>query len=404
MAGDGIQRATLQALEYPATGGKPKPTGDLITVQFNPTSLRIERNNNVNSNGKGTKTAVRTVSSVEYATLTLDLLFDTAEQGTDVRIKTKDVRQFIQPPTGAPGKAPPNVRFEWGNLQFDGILQHITEELDYFSAAGVALHAKLSLTFGEALPAELEGPASRDVGAASAAGGATIGALGTSGTLNPIRVVVAQAGESVQQMLSRLNLDPAGWRSAMNGLQSPIALAAGTQVQLGAEVSAGAGIGVSAGFASGVQVGVTAELSAALAGVQTDPTAAGFVLAAGGGVAQSQQTVLAEQTSSAASAARSSFAVPAAPAEATVDARALTYGSSIPLRARADADTTAQMQAGGQLGVTARAQTDEVPVATGPGVPPWQQLPPSNPVADSAQRTRDARPTTMRWRPGGECR
>jgi len=404
MVDDGIQRATLQALEYPATAGEPTEVGDVVTVQFNPTSLRIERRNNVNDNGKGTKTAVRTVSSVEYATLSLDLVFDTAEEGTDVRLKTLGVRQFIQPPTNNQAKAPPNVRFTWGALKFDGILTQITEELDYFSPAGVALHAKLSLTFGEALPARLEGPPKRDDQAAQPPGGATIGALGTSGTLNPIRVVAAQAGESVQQMLSRLNLDPAGWRSAMNGLQSPIALAAGTQVQLGAEVSAGARIGVSAGFAAGVQVGVAAELSGALAGVQQDPTAAGFALSAGGGVSQSQQAVLAEQTTSAEVAARSSFAVPTAPADGAVDARALTYGSSIPLRARADADTTAQIQAGGQLGVTARAQADEVPVASSPSVPPWQQLPPSNPAADSAQRTRDARPTTMRWRPGGECR
>src|SRR5882757_1550849 len=181
MADDGIQRATLQALQYPATGGAPQPIGKVVEVQFNPTSLRIERRNNVNDNGKGTKTAVRTVASVQYATLSLDLIFDTAEQGTDVRVKTEGVRQFIQPPKNDPAKAPPNVRFTWGALTFDGILTQITEELDYFSAAGVALHAKLSLTFGEALPAQLEGPPKRDDKAAQPAGGATIGALGTSG-------------------------------------------------------------------------------------------------------------------------------------------------------------------------------------------------------------------------------
>ena len=404
MVDDGIHRATLQALQYPATGGNPTPFGDVVTVPFNPTSLRIERHNNINDNGKGTKTAVRTIASVQYATLSFELIYDTAEEGTDVRLKTRGVRQFIQPPDNDRSKPPPNVRFTWGSLTFDCILQQVTEELDYFSAAGVALHAKLSLSFTEVLPAALEGPALRTDNTTQQPGGSTIGALGTSGTLNPIRIVTAQAGESVQQMLSRLNLDPAGWRSAMNGLQSPIALAAGTQVQLGADVSAGAGIGVSSGFTAGVQIGVTSDLSSALAGVQQDPTAAGFALAAGGGVAQSQQAVLAEQTSSAQDAARSSFAVPTTQAGATVDTRSLTYGSSIPLRARADADTTAQMQAGGQLGVTARAQADEVPVASSPSVPPWQELPPSNPVADSTQRTRDARPTTMRWRPGGECR
>ena len=72
---------------------------------------------------------------------------------------------------------------------------------------------------------------------------------------NPTQAVPAQDGESMQQLLSRLNADPAGWRSAMAGLNSPLGLAAGFQVQLAASASVSAGIGVSAGFAAGLSAG-----------------------------------------------------------------------------------------------------------------------------------------------------
>ncbi len=129
---------------------KPQPEGAPIHVQFNPTSLRIQRTNDTSS-GATTRAQRRQQPNSGHATLSLDLEFDTAEGGPtgdelDVRDLTKELRQFVEPPSGKPKKAPPRMRLEWGALQFDGIVSSLTEEIDYFSSEGMALRAKVSLS------------------------------------------------------------------------------------------------------------------------------------------------------------------------------------------------------------------------------------------------------------------
>src|SRR4051812_49111464 len=92
--------ATLTRLkENKGSGKNATPSyqtdGDPVKVQFNPTSLKISRSNNVDKGGAGTRTAKRQKPSVEDATLTFDLEFDTADTPTrDVRSLTLMVRQF----------------------------------------------------------------------------------------------------------------------------------------------------------------------------------------------------------------------------------------------------------------------------------------------------------------------
>lgn len=415
-----------------------------IYVQFNPTSLKIEHQNNVDRGGVTTQTQRRQWNASEAATLSFDLEFDTAESAgndgkpQDVRDLTGKIRDFIEPPhndkTGTKtSDPPPRVRFLWGKFSFVGIVRHLSEDLDYFSAEGVPLRAKVSLSITEQnLKFEnLEtGSGARDAKNATNPGGGMVQTgPGSSPTANPILAALAQAGESMQQLLSRLDALPQAWRSAMAGLDSPLNLPAGQQVQLGPEAFGGGDVGVSTGFAVGTDASMTASLAGALgvdasvsasvsasvavpgapavavsAGASAEATA-GFALSAGGGVAASLNTVLAGEVTASVTQARALFEVPGASAasDATVDVRALSYGRSIPLRARADTATVVAAAAGGRPNLSARAASGEVPLASGAGVAPWQQLPPSTPErssADAQQRRRDAGPDTMRWTPG----
>ena len=229
----------------------------------------------------------------------------------------------------------------------------------------------------------------------------------------------------------------------MTGLGSPLALAAGQEVLLGAAVLARGGIGVSAGFAVqagtsaaaspagalgagfAVQAGTSAAASPAgapgegataaatvtgapavvVAADGSPQTAAGLALAAGGGISPSLSTFLSAEAGASAAQARAAFDVPAASLTVTpaVDPRALSYGRSIPLRARADPASVAGTMAGGQRSVTARAAAGQVPTATRAGQAPWEQLPPSRPgqtSASASQRCGDAAAGMMRWTPG----
>jgi len=371
-----LTKAVLYRLKAGQPAGKGKPPkvkidGEPIAVQFNPTSLRIQRQNNVDAGGSTSRDQRRQNPSQQPATLTLDLEFDTAEgdpegQPLDVRTLTAQIRQFVEPNPAKPADPPPRVLFLWGTLSFAGIVTQLTEDLDYFSRDGMALRAKLTVVITEqnlAFEAMKLGSGVRtDKNATPPGGGsATSGpgpgpgpAPGGSGTNNPVQVALAQAGESIQQVLSRLDQDPSAWRSAMNGLSSPLSLAAGAQVQLAASASVSAGIGVSAGFAAGASASITAGAGAAggaaavlsagasaaaaasadataafAAGADVDvvataaasatasafpgasaPVAAGFALAAGGGVGVTYNRALGAQVDAAVGSARASFDVP----------------------------------------------------------------------------------------------
>ncbi len=303
--------------------------------------------------------------------------------------------------------------------------------MDYFSPEGMPLRAKLSVTITEQNP-DFEnlktGSGARDANKATDPGlGSARTGPGTKPTRNPDRTVLTQDGESMQQLLSRLDALPEAWRSAMAGLDSPLNLPAAQPVQIGAEAFGGGDIGISSGFAVGADTSMAASLAGALgvdasasvfvsvavpgapavvvsAGASAE-AAAGFALSAGGGVAASLNTVLSGDVTASISQARASFDVPGAPAasDAPVDLRALSYGRSIPLRAQADVTTLVAATAGGRPNLGARASSGEVPLAAGVGTAPWQQLPPSTPdrsTADAQQRRRDAGPDTMRWMPG----
>ena len=260
------QKAELWPLKEPngqGSGGAKRLVVDdarpKVVVQFNPASLKITRRGNTDRGGVTTLTEHRQSPSAEPATLTFDLEFDTAEGGDDGQ--AQDVREknqagpadFIEPPDTNTGEAPPRVRFMWGTFIFDGIVSHITEDLDYFSADGTALRAKLSLEITEQdlkFEQDAKGAGARGASNATPPGGGPVQAgPGAPPAANPAQSAAAQAGESVQQLLTRLGADPSGWRTAMTGLGSPLALAAGQEVLLGAAVPARGGIGVSAGCA-----------------------------------------------------------------------------------------------------------------------------------------------------------
>jgi hypothetical protein len=77
--------ATLQRLTVVVAAGKDsdakvRTDGEPLEVQFNPVSMRLTRNNNVDRGGVTTQTQKRRHPSQEAAKLSFDLEFDTAER------------------------------------------------------------------------------------------------------------------------------------------------------------------------------------------------------------------------------------------------------------------------------------------------------------------------------------
>jgi hypothetical protein len=330
-----LKKATISQVYDKKTG--PPPVGaqtDPLEVQFNPTTLKLQYTNE-STGGATTKGPNRQNAAQGNAVLSLDLEYDTAEgdddgNPVDVREKTKHIIALVRPPKGTKGAPPPRIKFVWGKLTFEGNVTSLTEDIDYFDDQGRALRCKLSLSIKEQDLSLLLSPADADADNATKPGQtATNGAPGSGPTKNPVKTVPANEGESVQQALTRLNADPATWRTAMAGLTSPLALSAGAQLQLGADVSVGEGLSGGVAAVGSVDatgaVGASAELSA------------GFSLSAAGGISQAVNVQASAEADAGAASARAGFAVPSPPAVSVgasleLDRRAQTYGWSVPLK------------------------------------------------------------------------
>src|SRR2546423_119073 len=330
-----LEKATLQEIksdESAATVGKPIP------VQFNPSSLRLQiTNNTTGGNTRGQQTRQYTGSS--STTLTLELVFDTADEGStdkprSVREKTDVVQKFVMPKGQSQDKqSPPKVRFHWGTFILDGVIDSITIDLDHFAADGTPLRAKVGLTIKEqdskyeflksgagankgANPPPPGGSTPTTPGALGggvAAGLSASASLGLSASFGAsasfsasasfgasAQFGVALGGESAAEFAARVGVDPAAWRglAVTAGGGNSLSLEAGAEVAFSANLSASAGLGVSVGVGVGASVSLETSFGlevgtgvTAVAGTAARAeTAAGFALSAAGGVRSGEHT------------------------------------------------------------------------------------------------------------------
>jgi hypothetical protein len=265
-----LAKATLQEISWTKSGTVEKKNvagnaSEPVEVQFNPATLKV---NYSNQKAGGDQPSGSPVQFVGKGTtkLTLELVFDTTileKQGPggpppDVRLKTQEIFNFMKPTPKGKGKKqqfiPPGVRFQWGSFLFDGVVDSMDENLEFFSSSGVPMRATVSLSLSQQ---ELQ----FQVGTAEAE------AAGTS----PFEE--AKAGDSVQQMAAKAgNPD---WKNVAlaNGIENPRMLAPGTLLNMsagGVSASLGGSLGVgglgiggaSFGGAASASLGAGASLSA----------------------------------------------------------------------------------------------------------------------------------------------
>ncbi|MEV5273396.1 CIS tube protein [Streptomyces werraensis] len=380
-----LAKATLQEVGARPPAAQPQP----ITVQFNPTSLRLQMANNVDMKKAFGKRPAVQYDGTSSSTLSFDLIFDTSDEGTteqpvDVRTRAKEVERFLLPAKGTKS-VPPQVQFSYGTFQLVGVMSTLNQEYDLFAATGVPLRVKLAVTIKEQMP---EYEAGRTGPAANTGAGARDDQGLLAGSAPPARTDrtgTALEGESAPDFAARMGLDPAGWRNLDFGGQDPLSLAAGTSVDFSASLSVGLDL----------SAGVTARVSASapvLDSREPDPRS----VTSAGGLQSAIDQGAGRRAAAAADAQRAGFALPAAPstamgapgpatglpsrvgysAAATAgpgagglerpapgpdrpDRRGLTYGSGVPLRPHVRPLTSGAR---------------EVPVTDDPTVPRWLAL------------------------------
>ena len=115
-----LHKATIQEIDNKASS-RPNPIGSPISVQVNPTSLRLALVNNTEI-GKAAGRPNTQSQGLYSSTLSFDLMSDTADQGstanpTDVRTLTAQLEYYLLPKKGDPEAVPPRLKFVYGSLE-----------------------------------------------------------------------------------------------------------------------------------------------------------------------------------------------------------------------------------------------------------------------------------------------
>jgi hypothetical protein len=426
-----LEKATLQAIY---SKNDNEDLGDPIEVQFNPTTLRLAITNTTSGNKSAGHPDVQ-YTGQGSATLTLDLVFDTADEGTtanpiSVRKKTTIVEQLIYPQVDMTDekknkRVPPRVRFHWGDLLIDGVVDSVTMDFDHFSSQGVPLRAKVSCSIKQqkpeyayrALKKAKEIPSSAPlVGGLSQSESVPLGVTGSTGAVFGAQASLAIGGESAANFAARVGLDTEAWRGLSLGGGNPLSLEAGAEIGFSANISASAGMGSQAGASAGAGVSVEGAFGLkAEAGVQTAPAAGGnsnvqqlFTVAAAGGVSAAIESVKTVKTANAEAQTRQAFDAPRgsalplvkpalpdqpraplrmgegsnadpapAPPPPKADPRAASFGFSVPLRSVVGqaADERAGSLAGSpRPNIAAQKGAAAWPTTSDPTTPGWIAL------------------------------
>jgi len=135
--------------------GRQLPSGEQqrrrATVHFNPETLNLTLTNTMQK-APGRQPAQIVTESV--AKLSMDLIFDTTDDGSDVRGTTHKIARMMDPiqevtrrqGTRRTRKVPAIVVFEWGAINFEGYIDSYKESIDFFSSEGIPLRATVSLS------------------------------------------------------------------------------------------------------------------------------------------------------------------------------------------------------------------------------------------------------------------
>lgn len=136
----------------------------VVPCMFNPEQLTVEKSNHYATvNIPGLSTPVFQFVRGEARTVTMDLFFDTYEEGLDVRIFTDRITgwdagsMFSKLPDIAKGlmdidsdlHAPPICLFIWGAFIFQCFIERATKKFTMFLPLGIPVRATVTVTLKE---------------------------------------------------------------------------------------------------------------------------------------------------------------------------------------------------------------------------------------------------------------
>lgn len=241
MAEPAVKLVKAQLSELMSDFATPVSGGKHLTVQFNPETLKVSFANQITQPPGGADQRGpqgRQFVGAGTTKLSLQLWFDvtagavdeeTSAAVNDVRALTKKVAFFMIPKEVQAEKEkaylPPGIRFSWGSFQFDGLMDSMEENLEFFSPDGRPLRANVSLALSQQ---KISDATFKALGKGGAGGGA-----GTPRTPGTRPLTPSTQGATLQALADVRGLGGDWQRIATaNGIENPRQLAAGRLIDL----------------------------------------------------------------------------------------------------------------------------------------------------------------------------
>jgi hypothetical protein len=200
-----------------------------VPFLFNPKEFSVEKSNQyAEVNIPGLSSSIFQFVRGNSRTITLDLFFDTYEQGTDVRLYTDQITGWdggitYSKLSGGPKglmdidsdlHAPPVCLFVWGSFVFQCIIERVSKRFTMFLHDGVPVRATLNVTLKEYREVELQ---VKEIAAQSA-------------DLTKRRVI--KQGDSLWSIAAAEYGDPEDWQliAAANQIDNPRILEPGVEI------------------------------------------------------------------------------------------------------------------------------------------------------------------------------
>jgi LysM repeat protein len=206
----GLEKAEL----WPEKGPK-------IKCLFNPAEITVAKSNTWSAEeSKGKNAPKLRFQGGQSATLSVNLLLDTTDTGTDVTQYTNALLDLMKVNKALPGAdqrrnaaRPPWVEFHWGTISsFKAVVEKLQLRFTYFASTGTPLRAKADLSlrqWQDDSVQPLQNP--------------------TSHTPHLHSVHTLVAGETLDRLAARFYRDSTRWRliAEANAIVDPLALPVG---------------------------------------------------------------------------------------------------------------------------------------------------------------------------------
>jgi len=190
-------------------------TNKEIEVLFNPKEYVIEKKTPwAEQNVFGMDSPPVQFTIGERKRLSMELFFDTSEEKSDVRSYTSKMEELMV--VNAQEHRPPLLRFSWGTLSFDCVLEDMVQRYTLFANDGTPLRAILKVVFKEYATAATQLSNTRRESA------------------DHTKRLVVREGESLASLAAREYNDAGKWRviADANNIDDPENIASGTIVEL----------------------------------------------------------------------------------------------------------------------------------------------------------------------------